>query len=353
VTGKHTRPLRWLNVAIRYGVILAVSGSIAAGVVLAAGHPRPAGMLPLARTEPTPAPAVARLRAEDGRAAAGAATPAAGRTPGSAVASPPAQSPPAQSPPAQSTVAAGICTSPSAAGHALAARMSRGILAAVRGAPDVGLAVADTRTGISCELHPGWHFDSASIVKVIILAALLHEVSASHGVLSAGQAELAREMITESDNAAADALWDEVGRADLQRFLDLAGMTHTTLGPGILWGLTQATAPDELRLLTVLTSANPVLSQVSREYELQLMSQVIPAQRWGVPAGAGPGVTVHVKNGWLPVPRLWVVNSIGAFTSDDGVYKIVVLSQDNPAMADGIALVQGVATVVNHALARG
>ena len=133
----------------------------------------------------------------------------------------------------------------------------------------------------------------------------------------------------------------------------LAGMTHTTLGPGILWGLTQATAPDELRLLTVLTSANPVLDQPSREYELQLMAQVIPAQRWGVPAGAEPGVTVHVKNGWLPDPRLWVVNSIGAFTSDDGVYKIVVLSQDNPAMSDGIALVQGIATVVNRALAPG
>jgi beta-lactamase class A len=229
--------------------------------------------------------------------------------------------------------------------------MSRGILAAVRGAPDVGLAVADTHTGVSCELHPGWHFDSASIAKVIILAALLHKVAASHGVLGAGQAELAREMITESDNAAANALWDEVGRANLQRFLDLAGMTHTTLGPGILWGLTQATAPDELRLLTMLTSANPVLDPASREYELRLMAQVIPAQRWGVPAGAGPGVTVHVKNGWLPDPRLWVINSIGAFTSDDGVYKIVVLSQDNPAMADGIALVQGVATVVNRALA--
>lgn len=60
-----------------------------------------------------------------------------------------------------------------------------------------------------------------------------------------------------------------------------------------------------------------------------------------------------MKNGWLSDPRLWVVNSIGAFTSDDGVYKIVVLSQDNPAMSDGIALVQGIATVVNRALAPG
>ena len=335
--GKHTRQFRWLNAAIRGGVILAVSGSIAVGVVAAAGHPRPARTLPLSRAEPTPAPARARLGATDGKAAA----PAASRAPGPAVARPSAQS----------RVAAGICTSPSAAGHARAARMSRGILAAVRGAPDVGLAVTDTRTGTSCELHPGWHFDSASIAKVLILAALLHKVAASHGVLSASQAGLAREMITESDNAAANTLWNEVGRASLQRFLGLAGMTHTTLGPGILWGLTQATAPDELRLLTVLTSANPVLGPASREYELRLMAQVIPAQRWGVPAGAGPGVTVHVKNGWLPNPRLWVVNSIGAFTSDDGVYKIVVLSQDNQDMTDGVALVQGVAAVVNRALA--
>jgi beta-lactamase class A len=188
---------------------------------------------------------------------------------------------------------------------------------------------------------------------VIILAALLHEVTARHDGLNAGQAGLAREMITESDNAAADTLWDEAGRANLQHFLNLAGMTHTTLGPGILWGLTLATAPDELRLLTLLTSANPVLDRASREYVLRLMAQVIPAQRWGVPAGAGPGVTVHVKNGWLPNPELWVVNSIGAFTSDDGVYKIVVLSQDNPALSDGIALVQGIATVVNQALAPG
>jgi hypothetical protein len=82
------------------------------------------------------------------------------------------------------------------------------------------------------------------------------------------------------------------------------------------------------------------------------MADVIPAQRWGVPAGAGPGVTLHVKNGWLPVPQLWVINSIGAFTSDD-VYTMVVLTQDNPAMVGGIDLVQSVAAVVNRALAPG
>ncbi len=58
-----------------------------------------------------------------------------------------------------------------------------------------------------------------------------------------------------------------------------------------------------------------------------------------------------MKNGWLPDPQLWVINSIGAFSSDDGVYKIVVLTRDNPTMDDGIAAVQRVAAVVNRALA--
>ena len=62
-------------------------------------------------------------------------------------------------------------------------------------------------------------------------------------------------------------------------------------------------------------------------------------------------MTVHRKNGWLPDPQLWVVNSIGAFTSDDGVYEIVVLTQGNPTMDDGIATVQGIAAVANRALA--
>lgn len=325
MSGKHAKQFSRLRKAAGFGLAIALSGCMGAGVLMAIRESQPVRARPVGASSSRALPARA-LRAGLRRSAR---------------------------PAAQHPVRAGLCTSPSPVGHALAARISRGILAAVRGAPTVGVAVADTRTGIRCAFHPAQHFDAASIVKVIILGALLHEATAHHGVLSEQQAELAREMITESDDTAADTLWAEVGRANLQLFLDLAGMTHTTLGPGILWGLTQVTARDELRLLTLLTSANPVLDPASRAYELRLMAEVIPAQRWGVPAGAEPGVTVHLKNGWLPNPQLWVINSIGAFTSDDGIYKIVVLTEDNPDMADGIATVQDVATVVNRALAPG
>ena len=335
MSGKHVRPIPRLKNAAGLGLVILLSGSIGAGVLLATRDPAPA-RAGAVQAEPG--------RAERAQAATGRALPARNLR---------ASPPPSARPPAGRPVQACLCTSPSAAGHALAARISRGILAAVRGAPDAGVAVADTRTGIRCSFHPDRHFDAASIVKVIILAALLHEVAAQHGTLSDEQGGLAREMITESDNAAAGRPWHQVGRANLQLFLNLAGMTHTTLGPGILWGLTQVTAQDEVRLLTLLTTANQVLDRPAREYELRLMAEVVPAQRWGVPAGAAAGVTVHVKNGWLPDPELWVINSIGAFTDDDGAYEIVVLTEDNPAMPDGIATVQGVATVVNRALAPG
>jgi hypothetical protein len=67
----------------------------------------------------------------------------------------------------------------------------------------------------------------------------------------------------------------------------------------------------------------------------------------GVPAD----LTVHVKNGWLPlIPHGWRIHSIGCFTGGTGDYGIVVLTQDNPTMAYGIATIEAIAKVIKHAL---
>jgi beta-lactamase class A len=246
------------------------------------------------------------------------------------------------------------CTSTVRKYRKLASRMTRGITAAMQDRESfTGLAVADTRTGITCKYRPLWHFHSASIVKVIILGTLLHDLSVRHHYLTAAQLTLTKEMITESDNAAATKLWDEDGMHNLQHFLDLARMKHTELGQDGYWGLTEVTAPDEMLLLNLLTTKNTVLDKPSRDYALKLMSEVIGSQRWGVPAGAPADVTVHVKNGWLPDPVLWVINSIGTFTSHHRVYRIVVLTRDNPNMDYGVDTVQAIAEVVNHDLNLG
>ena len=244
-----------------------------------------------------------------------------------------------------------ICSS--ARHPALAARISSGIQAALRGrSSTVGITVDDRVSGVTCKLHPHLHFDSASVVKVTILAAVLLK---QHGTLTAAQRQLATKMITVSDNNAASTLWAETGRVNLQRFLNLAGMHETFLGPDGLWGLTQITAHDELTLLQLLTSKNhPVLSAGSCGYILNLMAHVIPSERWGVPAGAPAIVTVHVKNGWLPQPTHgWRINSIGSFSGHGRNYMIVVLSWNNPTMTYGINTVQAVAEVINRALNPG
>ena len=243
-----------------------------------------------------------------------------------------------------------ICSSSS---HpALAARIGRDIQTARRGRVSaVAVAVDDPGLGLECWVNRFSAFDSASVIKVTILAALLRKAEDRHRHLTTTEAAQAKLMITESDNDAASDLWAELGRSYLQHFLDVAKMRHTRLGPGGYWGLTRITANDQVVLLRLLLYGNAVLDPASRSYALKLMAEVIPAQRWGVPAGAPADLTVHVKNGWLPLATHgWRIHSIGCFTGHGNSYSIVVLTQDNPTMAYGVATIEAIAQAINHDL---
>ena len=240
----------------------------------------------------------------------------------------------------------------SAAHPRLAARMAQDIHTALSGrSSTVALRVYDKSEDLKCYLNTTTHFDSASVVKVTILGTLLREAETQHRHLTASEARLAWLMITQSDNDAASALWAHVGRGRLEYFLGRAGMNQTQLGPDGYWGLTQITAHDELLQLQVLQYPNTVLNDASRSYALNLMAHVIPSQRWGVPAGAPSDLTVHVKNGWLPLATHgWRIHSIGCFTGHHRGYSIVVLTQDNPTMAYGITTIERAAEAIHRQL---
>ena len=281
----------------------------------------------------------------------GAASPSATASPSSPVGTPRATATPSATAtpgPVAAGATPGICTSSTQ--PALAAKLSRQIARALHGlSSTVGIAADDSAERLSCRYHQWREFHSASVIKVITLCALLYELQEPQN-LSPDQAELAQAMITESDNDAQDTLWNEVGMDALQRFLTAAGMNHTRLGQDDYWGLTEVNAHDELRLLHLLITPNHVLDAASRRYALGLMADVVPDQRWGVPAGAPPDVTVHLKNGWLPDPDLWEVNSIGDFTRRDVDYSIAILTRNDPDMAYGVAVVESVARLINRAL---
>ncbi|MCO6003756.1 class A beta-lactamase-related serine hydrolase [Actinoallomurus purpureus] len=237
---------------------------------------------------------------------------------------------------------------------ALAARLSADIPAALRGRHGpVAVGVFDRPTHTRCGLAATTHFQSASVVKVTILAALLRRAEEARRGLTAQEQRLAESMITRSDNASATALWNEVGQAGIRHFLALAGMDETRIDESGYWGKTQITAGDQLILLKLLTfSGTTTLGAASRAYVLRLMAAVVPGQRWGTPTGAPAGVNVHVKNGWVDRSdgAGWRVNSLGAFDGHGKDYQIVVLTQGNPTEAYGHETIEGVARVIHRDL---
>ena len=155
---------------------------------------------------------------------------------------------------AAATVTEGLCTAP-AARRALAAQLSADIGKGLRGRNGVhAVSVYDRVTGVYCLYNGSKHFDSASIVKAIIMAALLRWHQETKTPLSSWEKSEATLMITQSDNDAATDLWDELGMDNLQHFLNLADMGETQLGQDGEWGLTQVTAHDEMLLLKLLTA---------------------------------------------------------------------------------------------------
>ncbi|WP_307680073.1 serine hydrolase [Streptomyces sp. V4I2] len=242
------------------------------------------------------------------------------------------------------------CTSAKAG---LAAKLKKDIttaLATRKGTVAVG--VYDRTTKTTCTLRPATAFDSASVVKVTVLAALLWDAKKHNRYLTDREATLAKAMITKSDNAATSTLWKQLGLTKIRGFLTAAGMTQTKPGANGYWGLTQITVTDEQKLLKLVTASNTVLSDNSRAYIRKLMGQVISSQRWGTPYGVPSGVSVAVKNGWLQrATHGWRVHSVGAFKGNGHDYVITVLTHGNSTMNYGITTIQGVAKVVHRDLA--
>ena len=219
-------------------------------------------------------------------------------------------------------------------------------------------AVYDVQTGQSWSLGTGAPQAEASVVKLDILETLLAG-SGGAGLGPADQ-ELARAMIEDSDNDAATSLWHEAGgAAGLTAYNGRAGLTSTTPSqcvscagfawPG--WGLSMTRPGDQLTLLKqlVVPGPRPLLSGTERSYALSLMEHVTPGQRWGVSAGIPSGVTVALKNGWLPLRPSgtdWQVNSVGWVSGEGRDYLAAVLTTGSPTEQYGIDTIDGLSSVI-------
>jgi hypothetical protein len=216
---------------------------------------------------------------------------------------------------------------------------------------EVSVAVLEPGSGAGASYGTG-AFDTASIVKVDILAALLLRAQDAGRALTASEKAYAAAMIEDSDNDSASALWRAIGAANgLDAANERFGLTGTEGGEGPLWGLTRTTAADQVTLLRqVFVADGSVLNPASRAYVRGLMERIADGQRWGVSAAAdeaagSAGPAWALKNGWLrrSTTGLWVVNSIGRVASGGHGYLVAVVSRGSGTQAEGVALTEAAA----------
>jgi beta-lactamase class A len=217
---------------------------------------------------------------------------------------------------------------------------------------DFAVAVTDHVTGQSYEWGGDKPFITASVVKVEILAALLLELHQDGQGLTAQQQQLASAMIQNSDNDAADSLWLAAGGANGLAAADDAFGLHSTTPATDAWGLTTTTAADQVALLDAIAAPNGPLG-TGNGTVLDLMASVDADQDWGVSAAVRPGESVELKNGWLSLDDgdgTWSINSIGRIQGGQANLTIAVLSDGQPTLDTGIAVVEQVAALARNTL---
>ncbi|HEY7020688.1 MAG TPA: serine hydrolase [Ktedonobacterales bacterium] len=172
-------------------------------------------------------------------------------------------------------------------------------------------------------------FILASSSKVYILCAYLDMLEQQgRGPNSTERAEMTA-MITQSDNNAAQYLFDKLGRVTGQSaYLQKLGITGY-VAPSTSardWGYAQLSANAMVRMLMLLQTGQ-TLNADDRALALDLLGRV-DLGRWGVGTKAPAGAKVYMKDGWVTGPDdLWYQSSSGIVVTSGETYIISVYSR--------------------------
>ena len=201
----------------------------------------------------------------------------------------------------------------------------------------VSLAVIDSG-GRMRSFEGEREYVSASIVKALLLAAELDRLEAAGLPLDGGTRTLLTQMITVSDNDAADAIYARVGDAGLYEAARRAGMEGFSVAG--YWGNAQVTAEDMARFMWRLDA---VLAGAHREFGLGLLASVTSSQRWGIPEGAGPEWDVRFKGGWRSTETGQLVHQAAELRGEDGRLALAILTDAQPSQSYAVETLRGIA----------
>jgi hypothetical protein len=196
----------------------------------------------------------------------------------------------------------------------------------------VSFAVVDDNSTVR-GYHQTRGYPSASVIKAMVLVAALRH--AGHGHLSSSERALLAPMITRSDNAAAIALWNELGAQRLRRVAAAARMRRFAIGAHLFEA--RIDTSDQARFFLVIDRLVP---GEHRAYARRLLASIVPGQRWGIaPAARRHGFGVRFKGGW----RTGITHQVALLERGGRRLAIAVFTGDDPSMAYAEATIEGIA----------
>ncbi len=182
-------------------------------------------------------------------------------------------------------------------------------------------------------------FQSASVVKALILAAELERLDREGMTLDPAARASLIAMITISDNDAATQVFERVGPEGIAAVAHRVGMRD--LETSTIWGATRISAADTALMFSDL---DRILPERFEQFGKGLLGSVAAEQSWGIPAVAEPlGWSVRFKGGWRMDPSGQVVNQVAELSRRGSTFAMAVLSDEGPSMPYGIETVEGVA----------
>lgn len=217
-----------------------------------------------------------------------------------------------------------------------------------------GLVVRDNRDGRYFHWRPRTQ-QSHSTIKVLILVTTLKVAQDRGRALTSTQRSLASKMIRHSDNAATNALIDQVGVSRCRAVADQLGMGSTVVLGGTefrsssWWGHSTTTTRDLVQLMNHLVLGT-YLSPGRRAYVRELMSTVTSTQTWGLGDGLPDDVHVELKNGWGPRSDGYRLNCVGHVSGRGRSYQMSILSRSANGYTYGQATVNRLSRIVFDAL---
>ena len=200
----------------------------------------------------------------------------------------------------------------------------------------ISFAVVDEGGGLRGD-HVDRVHNSASVVKVMFMIALLREPDVRSDALTRAEKRLLAPMIKRSDNQSATAVYNRVGEPALYRLAKDAGMSRFTTQP--TWGLSTITPKEQARFFHRLERFIP---KRHRNYAMNLLTKIVASQRWGIPPAAPGGWKLHFKGGWSGRPS-WRVNQVMLLRKPPRRFSVAILTREQPSKEYGQDSIEGVA----------